>query len=400
MDREEDYYHLLGVSRSAKADEIRSAYRRLAMEWHPDRKPGDAEAAEKFKKISRAYSVLRDSEKRATYDRMGHAAFSQAEKFGGSAAMRGGGFGGGMDVDIDISDLVNEVFGPRVSEFLFGGRRRDASDGEIRGGDVEAMVSLTLEEAFHGAIRKVPLNMLVICDLCDGTGSADRSAMQICERCHGRGQEVERRGIFVVQRPCGDCGGLGRMMKSPCRKCRGQGRVEERPEIEIEVPPGAKTGTCLTFPGRGNAAPFGGTAGDLYIVLEVLRHELFERKGETLLLNMPLAFTMAALGGEVEVSGIDGRKLVVQIPSGTQNGSRLRLSGKGMSRLHGEGRGDLLVKFEIEVPRNLRGEQVEHLRRFEESLTAREQPLVSSFGDEAGSRGFGFKWRGSKKKKT
>ncbi|MGR4000351.1 MAG: molecular chaperone DnaJ [Alphaproteobacteria bacterium] len=388
-DREEDYYQLLGVERAAKGDEIKSSYRKLAMEWHPDRKPGDEGAAAKFKKISQAYAVLRDPQKRAVYDKLGHSAFRQAEGFGGAgAAGRAGGFGGfgGFgDGDVDINDLLNEVFGSGFGGLFGGGRRGGGVEEQRRGRDVEASMSVSLEEAFSGVRRRIQLNVLVACESCEGTGSADKEVARVCDQCRGRGRQVERRGLFAVQRPCGGCGGLGRIVESACRRCRGQGRIEGRPEIEVRVPAGVESGMRLRLPGKGEAAPFGEKSGDLYIVLEVLAHEVFERHGEILLMGMPLAFGVAAIGGEVEIVGIDGRILAVQIPGGTQSGSRLRLALEGMPQLHGEGsRGDLLVEVRVEVPRSLKGVQAEHLRKFAESLTSSEQPQVAKFTRRVG----------------
>ncbi|MFM7603580.1 MAG: molecular chaperone DnaJ, partial [Prosthecobacter sp.] len=316
-----DYYEVLGVSRDTTPDDLKKAYRKLAVKYHPDKNPGDKVAEEKFKEVSEAYDVLNDADKRAAYDRYGHAAFS-----GGMGGGTGG--GGGFHNPFDI---FNEVFGGGgggIFDTFFGGGggRSRRSDGPQRGADLRYGLEITLEEAAHGAQREIDYERQVSCKTCRGSGSTSGSGKKSCRTCGGVGQVIMSRGIFQVQQACPDCHGTGETVTDPCRDCRGTGMAKESARVRINIPAGIEDGSRLRSSGNGNSGSKNGPAGDLYVVIQVKAHEIFEREGDDLHCQIPLSFTAAALGGEITVPTM-GAKATVKVPAGTQNGTTFRLRG-------------------------------------------------------------------------
>ncbi len=347
-----DFYDVLGVDRNADEKTIKSAYRKQAMKYHPDRNPDDAVAEEKFREASEAYEVLKDGQKRAAYDQMGHAAFEQGGGFGGGGA----GFGGG-----GFSDIFDEMF----SDFMGGrggGRRANTS-----GSDLRYDMEITLAEAFEGDNKTISIPVASTCEPCSGSGAAPGSTPTTCNSCGGRGKVRAQQGFFTVERTCPSCQGQGQIISSPCGSCGGQGRVQKNRTLNVNIPAGVDTGTRIRLSGEGEAGLRGGGAGDLYIFINVLSHELFEREGTNLLLTMPVPMTTAALGGTIDVPNLDGKRARVTIQPGTQSGHRLRLKGKGMPGLQGRARGDLYVDIHVETPVNLTGKQKNLLKDFAEN---------------------------------
>jgi molecular chaperone DnaJ len=362
-----DFYELLEVSRDADGDTIKRAYRKLAMQWHPDRNPGDAEAEARFKAISGAYDCLKDPQKKAAYDRFGHAAFTQ-----NGAGGQGGGFGGG-DFG-DIGDIFETIFG---SAFGGGGGRARPR----RGADLRYDMEIGLEEAFHGRKSEIELEVATACSTCSGTGATPGTGKRGCGTCHGHGKVRAQQGLFVIERPCPQCHGRGEMLESPCRDCRGEGRVDKVQRLEVDIPPGVDNGTRIRLAGRGEAGPMGAPAGDLYIFIQIRPHPLFQREGTALFTRMPISFTTAALGGEVAIPGLDGETHTIDIPAGIQFGKQLRKRGAGMPVLQGRGRGDLVVEVQVETPTKLTARQRELLCEFRETETGEECPESRSFFD-------------------
>ena len=360
-----DFYELLEVSRDADGATLKSAYRRLAMRWHPDRNPGDAEAEARFKAISVAYECLKDPQKRAAYDRYGHAAFQQ----GGFADGRGGqDFG-------DIGDIFETIFG---SAFGGGGGGRARPQ---RGADLRYDMEVGLEDAFHGKQTEIEIEVSRGCEPCSGSGAAPGTSTRPCAMCHGHGKVRAQQGLFVIERACPHCNGRGRVLEKPCFDCRGEGRVDKVQTIEVDVPPGVDTGTRIRLSGKGEAGPMGAPPGDLYIFLHVKKHPLFERDGTTLATRVPVSFTLAALGGTIEIPGLDGETHAIDVPAGIQSGRQLRRRGAGMPVLQGRGRGDLVVEVAVETPTRLSGRQKELLREFQDSETGEECPESRGFLD-------------------
>ena len=351
-----DYYELLGVAKTASAEEIKKAYRKLAMQHHPDRNPGEAAAEARFKEVSEAYEVLKDEQKRAAYDRFGHAAFEQ-----------GGGRGGGGDFHFasGFADIFDEMFG----EFM-GGRRGGAQAG--RGGDLRYNMEITLEEAFAGKAATIRVPTSVACDDCKGTGGAGGSAPVGCSTCHGAGKVRAQQGFFTIERTCPTCHGLGRVIKDPCRSCGGAGRVRKEKTLSVSVPAGVEDGTRIRLTGEGEAGMRGASPGDLYIFLSVKAHRLFERDGANVHCRVPIPMVTAALGGTIEVPTIEGSRARLNVPAGTQSGHQFRLKGKGMSVLRSPARGDMFIQAIIETPVNLTKRQQELLRDFGNSGTDQE----------------------------
>ena len=373
-----DYYEVLGVARDATAEQIKKAYRKLAMKHHPDRNPGDKGAEEQFKEIGEAYEVLSDAEKRAAYDRYGHAAF-QAGGMGG-----GGGFGGGFGGFHDPMDLFSQVFGSAFRggfEELFGGGRRPRS-GRQRGSDLRYDLEITLEEAAFGAEKGLEIERFVACDKCGATGSRGGGGTKACAKCGGRGVVARQAGIFIQQSTCPDCRGVGEVVSDPCAACRGEGRVQRESRITIRIPAGVDEGTRLRSSGNGDAGVHGGGAGDLYVFLHVREHDVFERDGKDLHCEVPLPFSVAALGGELKVPTLDGQSSI-RIPAGTQGGTVFRLRERGIKDLAGGRRGDLHVRVQVEVPTRLNAEQTAKLRGFAESIGEQNSPMQESFLEKA-----------------
>ena len=349
-----DYYEVLGVARDAGEDDLKKTYRKLAMQWHPDRNQGNADAEAKFKELNEAYDVLKDAEKRAAYDRFGHAAFEQGGPGGGGGG--GGPFGGG-----GFEDIFEEMFG----RFGGGGRGQRAAAG--RGADLRTQVEVSLEEAFAGAKKNIRFATSVSCEACKGTGAEGGAASgaQTCGTCQGSGKVRAQQGFFLVERTCPTCGGQGRIIKNPCKICRGAGRVQRERNLNVSVPAGVDDGTRIRLTGEGEAGQRGAPAGDLYVDIAVRPHAIFQRDGANILVRVPLRMTQAALGGHVEVPSIDGGRSKVTIPTGTQTGDQFRLRGKGFSVLRSAARGDMYVQVMVETPQNLSPKQRELLEQFE-----------------------------------
>ncbi len=375
-----DYYEVLSVPRDATADDLKKAYRKLAVKYHPDKNPDDKTAEEKFKEVSEAYDVLSDDQKRAAYDRHGHAAFTGGMGGPGSASP-GGGFH-------DPFDIFREVFGGAaggsVFETFFGGgassqRRRG---GPQRGSDLRYALEITLEDAAHGAEREIEYERLVSCKTCTGSGSASGAGKKTCRTCGGAGQVISSRGFFQVQQTCPDCGGTGETITDPCKPCRGVGRVKERTRVRLRIPAGIEEGSRLRSQGNGDAGTSGGPAGDLYVVIHLKAHDIFQRDGDDLHCELPMAFTTAALGGEITVPTIEG-KATVKIPPGTQNGTTFRLRGKGLKHLGQSSNGDLYVHAQIAVPTKMTPEQKAKLQEFAQLLGENASDMEESFFEKA-----------------
>jgi molecular chaperone DnaJ len=358
-----DYYELLQVERTADDKAIKTAYRRLAMECHPDRNPGCKDSEARFKAISEAYDCLKDPQKRAAYDRFGHAAFRN-----------GGGFNGGAQDFSSFSDIFENIFG----EFM-GGAQGGRRNNVLRGSDLRFDLEISLEDAFNGRTVEVPIDTAVRCEPCDGTGAKAGTSARTCSMCDGRGQVRARQGFFVVEQVCPTCRGSGEVIADPCQSCRGEGRVEKRRSLEVRIPEGVDEGTRIRLSGEGEAGIRGGPAGDLYIFIHLARHSVFQRDGTTLFVRCPISITTAALGGTIEVPGLDRSMNEIKIPAGTQTGKQLRHRGAGMPVLNGHGRGDMVVQIDVETPTRLSARQRELLEEFRKTETGEECPASSGF---------------------
>jgi molecular chaperone DnaJ len=347
----QDFYDTLGVAKGASADELKKAYRKLAMQYHPDRNPGDKAAEHKFKEISEAYDVLKDDQKRAAYDRFGHAAFEN-----GSAGPRGAG-AGDFGFASGFADIFDEMFGDFV-----GGRRGQTNQ---RGSDLRYNLEVSLEEAFKGSTAQIRVPTSVGCDHCKGSGSEAGSRPVTCSTCAGAGKVRAQQGFFTIERTCPSCGGAGRVIENPCKVCGGQGRVRREKTLSVNIPAGVEDGTRIRLAGEGEAGLRGSAPGDLYIFLSVSPHRLFQRDGANIHCRVPIPMTTAALGGSLEVPTIDGVRARVTIPPGTQSGHQFRLKGKGMSVLRSPARGDMYIEAVIETPVSLNKRQQELLKEFE-----------------------------------
>ena len=357
-----DYYEILGVSRNADTEDIKKAYRKLAVKFHPDKNPGDHHAEEKFKELGEAYEALSDPQKRAAYDQYGHAAFDPRQRAGR------GGFGGAGNFH-DPFDIFREVFGAGgggIFESIFGGGHDPA--GPQRGDDLRYDLEITLEEAALGCEKEISVSKPDKCDTCNGSGAEHGSKMRTCSTCGGRGQVLMSRGIFSIAQTCPNCKGAGRILEKPCKSCHGEGRHERVSKIKLRIPAGVDGGSRLRSSGNGEGGQRGGPAGDLYVMLHLKPHEIFQRDGSDLLCEVPVSFVQAALGADIEVPTLEGRA-TIKIPAGTQSHSTFRVKGRGVKNLQDHGHGDLHVRVQVEVPTRLTAEQKAKLQEFAGSAT-------------------------------
>ncbi|MBB6122375.1 molecular chaperone DnaJ [Sphingobium subterraneum] len=366
MSTQVDFYELLEVERTADAATIKAAYRKLAMKFHPDKNPGCTDSENKFKAISHAYDCLKDDQKRAAYDRFGHAAFEN----GGP----GNGFGGGAGGFSDLGDIFETIFGGG-----FGGGGAAGRKANRRGADLRYDLEITLEEAFNGKTMPITIDVSAPCEECDGSGATPGTGVKTCTTCNGHGQVRAQQGFFVVERTCPSCHGAGQVIETPCRSCRGEGRVDKRKTLSVNIPAGVDDGNRIRLSGEGECGARGAPAGDLYIFLHVKRHAVFERDGTTLFCRAPVSFTTAALGGEIKVPGLDRQTIDIRIPPGIQSGKQLRQRGAGMPVVNGRGRGDMVVQIEVETPTRLSAKQKELLEAFRATETGDESPQSSGF---------------------
>ena len=358
-----DYYEVLGVVRTANEAEMKAAYRKLAMKWHPDRNPGDKECEHQFKEINEAYDVLKDGQKRAAYDRFGHAAFEQ-----------GGGQGPGFGADFasSFSDIFEDLFG-------MGGRRGGGRGGRERGADLRYNMEITLEEAYAGKTAQVRIPTSVTCEACSGSGAKPGSKPKTCATCGGAGKVRHTQGFFTLERTCVACQGRGQVIENPCPNCVGSGRVTRERTLSVNVPPGVEDGTRIRLAGEGEAGMRGGAQGDLYIFLSLAPHQFFQRDGADLHCRVPISMVTAALGGAFDVPTIDGGQTKVKVPEGTQSNRRFRLAGKGMPVLRSRQTGDMYVQVMVETPQNLTKKQQELLAEFEKLSSGATQPEAAGF---------------------
>jgi molecular chaperone DnaJ len=358
-----DYYEVLGVSRTCTEVELKAAFRKLAMQHHPDRNPGDNDCEHKFKEINEAYDVLKDGDKRAAYDRYGHAAFEQ----GGMGA---GGFS--ADFGSAFADIFEGIFGMQ-------GGARGRSSGRERGSDLRYNMEITLEDAYLGKTAQIRIPTSVTCEACSGSGAKAGTKPKACATCGGMGKIRHAQGFFTLERTCPSCQGRGQVIDDPCKACGGAGRVTRDRNLSVNIPPGVEDGTRIRLAGEGEAGLRGGPPGDLYIFLSITPHEFFQRDGADLHCRVPISMVSAALGGEFEVPSIDGAKSRVKVPAGTQTGRRFRLSGKGMPVLRTKQTGDMYVQVSVETPQNLSKKQRELLAEFEKLSSAETQPESAGF---------------------
>jgi len=372
--KKRDYYEVLTVAKDASEEEVKRAYRKLAVKFHPDKNPDDPHAEEKFKELGEAYDVLMDADKRAAYDRFGHAAFAQG------TAGRGGGFH-------DPFDIFREVFGGGggaggIFETFFGGGATTDREGRQRGSDLRYDMQIALEEAAFGVEKEIEVRKLDTCGKCNGKGAASGSRTINCPTCGGRGQVISSRGFFQVSQTCPRCRGVGQIIEKPCRVCDGEGRVENASRIKLKVPAGISDGSRLRTSGNGEAGIRGGPAGDLYVVIHIKEHAIFQREEDNLYCEVPIAFTLAALGGEIAVPTLEG-KANLKVPAGTQSGQVFKLRGKGIINVNARDRGDLLARLLVEVPSRLNSEQRQKLEEFSALCGDENTPLRKSFFDRA-----------------
>ncbi|SLN30336.1 Chaperone protein DnaJ [Roseovarius albus] len=364
-----DYYEVLGASKGATAEEIKKAYRRKAKELHPDRNKDNPGSEAAFKEVGEAYDVLKDADKKAAYDRYGHAAFEGG--MGGGGGRPGGGHG---DFASSFSDVFDDLFG----DFMGGGRGGGGRQRAARGSDLRYNLRVTLEEAYNGLQKTINVPTTVSCDSCNGTGADGGVEPTTCPTCSGMGKVRAQQGFFTVERSCPTCSGLGQIIKNPCNSCHGQGRVEKERSLSVNIPAGVETGTRIRLANEGEAGMRGGPSGDLYIFIEVSKHALFEREDLNLFCRVPVSIATAALGGDIEVPTIDGGRSRVKIPAGSQSGRQMRLRSKGMPALRGAASGDMFIELAVETPVNLTSRQKEILREFD-TLSEENNPESSSF---------------------
>ncbi len=372
-----DYYDVLGVSQGASADEIKKAYRKKAKELHPDRNKDNPDAERAFKEVGEAYDALKDPDKKAAYDRFGHSAFEGGMGGGRPGGFGGGGFGGGHghgDFASAFSDVFDDLFGDFMGGHRGGGRQQRAT----RGSDLRYNLRVTLEEAYAGHQKTIEVPGSAQCGVCNGSGSADGAEASTCPTCSGMGKVRAQQGFFTVERSCPTCSGVGHIIKSPCGTCGGQGRVEKTRSLSVNIPAGVETGTRIRLSGEGEAGLRGGPSGDLYIFIEVARHDIFQREDNNLFCRVPVSMVTASLGGEIEVPTIDGGRARVKIPAGSQSNRQMRLRSKGMPGLRGGTHGDMFIELAVETPVNLTSRQKELLREFE-GLSKDNSPESQSF---------------------
>lgn len=380
-----DFYDILGVARGASADELKKAYRQKAKELHPDRNSDNPNAEAQFKEVNEAYDVLKDADRKAAYDRYGHAAF---EGGGGGRGAQGFGGAGNGDFASAFSDVFEDLFG----DFM-GGTRGGAGGGRSRaqrGSDLRYNLRVSLEEAYQGVQKTINVPTSVACDTCRGTGAEGGAEPVTCPTCSGMGKVRAQQGFFTVERTCPTCNGMGQIVKNPCRSCGGAGRIEKERSLSVNIPAGVETGTRIRLAGEGEAGLRGGPAGDLYIFIELREHPIFQRDGVHLFCRVPISITTAALGGEVEVPTIDGGRSRVKVPAGAQTGKQMRLRAKGMPALRGGGLGDMVLELAVETPVNLTARQKEILQEFEK-LSEENNPEGKTFFSKV--KGF---WDGMK----
>ena len=369
----EDYYKVLGVDKNADAAEIKKAYRKLAMKYHPDQNKDNAEAEAKFKEVNAAYDILKDEQKRAAYDRFGNAAFDGSM---GGGATGGAGFQGGFGGN--FSDIFEDMFG----DFMGGGR---GSNGAMRGADMQYALDITLEDAYKGKTETITIPVQDKCDKCDGSGAEDGEGAMDCNTCDGSGRIRAQQGFFTIERTCSTCNGEGKIIKSPCKKCSGSGRVRRDKTLKVNIPKGIDGGRRIRLTGEGEAGVRGGPAGDLYILVGLKPHKFFKRDGANLHCRVPIAMTTATLGGEMEVPTIGGKPTKVKIPAGTQTGQQFRLKEKGMPVINSSTNGDIYIEMFVETPVNLNGKQKDMFKKLDKDLSGKDgkkySPESSGFFD-------------------
>ena len=372
----EDYYTVLGISKGASAKEIKDAYRAMAKKYHPDLNKGDANAEQKFKQINEAYETLKDDQKRAAYDQYGHGAFEGGAGHGFHGNQDFGGFGGGFGFGgDDINDVFEAIFGRG-----HGAKRTRKPTLKQPGADLKYELNITLEEAFTGVDKNISFASAVRCDTCSATGSRTKSGATTCQACNGRGAVRMQSGIFMVEQTCGNCGGSGQQIKDPCGTCHGKGRIQKQRNLQVSIPHGVETGSKIRLAGEGEAGLCGGDAGDLYIFVYVKQHALFRVEGANLHCRVPVSFATAALGGKVDIPGIDGAQVTAKVPAGSQNEDVIRVKDAGMKRVRSDKRGELFVHLFVEVPKNLTKRQKELLEELQSEEEKQEQK--TSFFDK------------------
>ncbi len=380
MSEKEDYYKVLGVSKDASKDEIKKAYRKLAIKYHPDKNPGDTAAEEQFKVATEAYEVLSDEDKRHKYDQFGHAAFGPGRGGGG-----GGGFGG-----VDLEEALRTFMGAfgggggggSIFENFFGGGGGGGRESSNRGSDLRFDLEIDFEEAVFGSKRDLSYSVNIECDACDGKGAAPGSKKETCSTCKGQGQVLTSNGLFHMRQTCPNCGGAGQVISNPCSRCHGTGQAKGKRSITVRIPPGVETGSRLRVKGKGEGGLMGGPAGDLYVIMHVQPHPVFERHDLDLVVELPISIQTAVLGGEVKVPTLDGSSKI-KIPSGTQNGRMLRLKNKGVKDPRGYGHGDLHIRVKVEVPTHLHGKAKKLFQQLEENLGDSQYPDQTKFARQA-----------------
>ena len=354
-----DYYEVLGVPKTASADEIKKSYRKLAMKYHPDQNPDNKDAEQKFKEAAEAYEVLKDDQKKAAYDRFGHNAFGQG----------GMGGGGGGYQHADHGQNVHDIFGDFFNDFM-GGQRNAKRSTEVRGSDLKYNISISLENAFTGIEKSISFPTFMKCDGCHGSGSAGSEGYVTCHTCSGRGSTRVQQGFFAIEQTCYSCQGLGKTIKNPCKKCNGHGRAENKKSLIVSIPAGIESGSRIRLAGEGEAGMRGGSSGDLYIFVNIEENAIFKTEGANLHCHVPIPVTMAIIGGEIEIPSIDGAKIKLKVPEGTQNGTKLRVREKGMSKVRTSARGDLYAHIHVEIPKTLTAKQKELVTELDKEFGA------------------------------